>query len=311
MVVMAEKRKQVLVPTQPKKRGYISWNSQMDALLISVLYNQVSQGNKGDGDWKPQAYQAVVDEVRSKLNVSVTTENVRNRVRIWRRHYGTIMEIRTKTKFKWDEERKMVLVSRDDEDEWDTYIKCEQFKETMLAYALFIFADKKSKLERKRLLTLEANSPASSYANKYIEHWDDISILLGPDRAVGDGGEHYEEGATMMDEEACDASTSSIDTTSTSSKKKRKSDSLADAVTQVANTLQSYVEARLKSTPTLGGKEVFDEVSKVVGILRPQILQAVNVFVEASVKFQVLKDLPSDQKLDWILLCLDERNRAF
>ncbi|XP_074320310.1 uncharacterized protein LOC141657085 isoform X2 [Silene latifolia] len=276
---MAEKRKQVLVPTQPKKRGYISWNSQMDALLISVLYNQVSQGNKGDGDWKPQAYQAVVDEVRSKLNVSVTTENVRNRVRIWRRHYGTIMEIRTKTKFKWDEERKMVLVSRDDQDEWDTYIK--------------------------------ANPPASSYANKYIEHWDDISILLGPDRAVGDGGEHYEEGATMMDEEACDGSTSSIDTTSTSSKKKRKSDSLADAVTQVANTLQSYVEARLKATPTLGGKEVFDEVSKVVGILRPQILQAVNMFVEAPVKFQVLKDLPSDQKLDWILLCLDERNRAF
>ncbi|XP_074302138.1 uncharacterized protein LOC141633594 isoform X1 [Silene latifolia] len=194
--VMAEKRKQVLVPTQPKKRGYISWNSQMDALLNSVLYNQVSQGNNGDGDWKPQAYQAVVDEVRSKLNVSVTTENVRNRVKIWRRHYGTIMEIRTKTKFKWDEERKMVLVPRDDQDEWDTYIK--------------------------------VNPAASSYANKYIEHWDDILILLGPDRAVGEGGEHYEEGTTMMDEEACDGSTSSIDTTSTSSKKKRKSDSLAD-----------------------------------------------------------------------------------
>ncbi|KAH9623885.1 hypothetical protein KSS87_018555 [Heliosperma pusillum] len=135
------------------------------------LYNQVSQGNKGDGEWKPQAYQAVVDEVRSKLNVS--------------------------------------------------------------------------------------------------------------------------------------------DTTSMSSKKKRKSDSLADAVTQVADTLKSYVEARLKATPTLGGKEVFDEVSKVVGILRPQVLRAVNMFVEMPVKFQVLKDLPSDQKLDWILLCLDERSRSF
>ncbi|KAH9607286.1 hypothetical protein KSS87_012820 [Heliosperma pusillum] len=157
----------------------------------------------------------------------------------------------------------------------------------------------------------QANPSVASYANKYIEHWDDISILLGPDRAVGDGGEHHEEGATMMDDEACDGSSSSIDTTSMSSKKKRKSDSLADAVTQVVDTLKSYVEARLKATPTLGGKEVFDEVSKVVGILRPQVLRAVNMFVEMPVKFQVLKDLPSDQKLDWILLCLDERSRSF
>ncbi|KAK9671835.1 hypothetical protein RND81_12G057700 [Saponaria officinalis] len=251
----------------------------MDALLISVLYNQVGQGNKGDGDWKPQAYQAVVDEVRNKLDVCVTTENVRNRVKIWRKHYGIIMEIRTQTKFKWVEERKMVVVPIEDMAEWMTYA--------------------------------QANPAAASYSNKYIEHWDDISILLGPDRAVGDGGEHHEEGATMMDDEACDGASSSVDTTSTSSKKKQKSDSLAEAVTRVAETLKSYVEARLKATPTLGGKEVYDEVSKVVGILRPQVLKAINMFVEAPLKFQVLKDLPDDEKLDWILLCLDERSRAF
>ncbi|XP_074289892.1 uncharacterized protein LOC141615427 [Silene latifolia] len=202
--------------------------------------------------------------------MSLTTENVRNRVKIWKKHYGVIMEIRMQTKFKWDEERKMVVIAIEDMPEWMKYT--------------------------------QANPSAAVYSNKSIEHWDDICALVGPDRAVGDGVEHHEEGATMMDEEACDGASSSMDTTSTSSNKKRKRDNLAEAMTSVAHTLKSYVEARLKATPlTLGGKEVYDEVSNVIGILRPEVLKAVSMFIESPVKFQVLKDLPGDQKLDWII----------
>lgn len=119
---MSDKGKQVS-NNQPKKRGYVTWNSQMDAILISVFYEQATQGNKGDGDWKPQAYQAVVDELRNKLNLSLTADHVRNRVKIWKKHYGVIMEIRTKTKFNWDDEKKMVIVSIEDMAEWMKYTK--------------------------------------------------------------------------------------------------------------------------------------------------------------------------------------------
>ncbi|KAL2930536.1 Cationic amino acid transporter 5 [Bienertia sinuspersici] len=40
----------------------------------------------------------------------VTIDHVRNRIKVWKKHYAVISEIRTYTKFKWDEERKMVEV---------------------------------------------------------------------------------------------------------------------------------------------------------------------------------------------------------
>ncbi|KAK9755999.1 hypothetical protein RND81_01G065800 [Saponaria officinalis] len=138
----------------------------MDSILVSVLYNQAAQGNKGEGDWKPQAYQAVVDEINNKLSMSLNTDHVRNRVKIWKKHYAIIMDIRTKTKFKWDEEKKMIIVTIEEISEWLKY--------------------------------LQVNPVATSYSNKFIEHWDDICVLVGPDRAVEDGVEHHEKGVDRM-----------------------------------------------------------------------------------------------------------------
>ncbi|KAK9733129.1 hypothetical protein RND81_04G045600 [Saponaria officinalis] len=246
----------------------------MDSILVSVLYNQAAQGNKGEGDWKPQAYQAVVDEINNKLSMSLNTDHVRNRVKIWKKHYAIIMDIRTKTKFKWDEEKKMIVVTIEEMSEWLKY--------------------------------LQVNPAATSYSNKFIEHWDDICVLVGPDRAVGDEVEHHEEGADRMDEETCDGGSSSVDTTSTSSRKKSKRDQLAEAVTSFADSFKDYVETKVKSTPTLSGKEVYEEVSKVYGILPHQVLRAVKILMGSPQNFQMLKDLPEDQKLDWILLCRDD-----
>ncbi|KAK9290738.1 hypothetical protein L1049_008914 [Liquidambar formosana] len=44
-----------------------------------VKSDKVNQGNKGDEDWKPQAYQAVVDELNVTLQLELTKDNVKNR----------------------------------------------------------------------------------------------------------------------------------------------------------------------------------------------------------------------------------------
>ncbi|KAL2923687.1 5-methyltetrahydropteroyltriglutamate--homocysteine methyltransferase [Bienertia sinuspersici] len=44
----------------PRKRGYVTWNSRMDAILTKTLYEQISEGNKADKDFKSQAYQAEI-----------------------------------------------------------------------------------------------------------------------------------------------------------------------------------------------------------------------------------------------------------
>lgn len=67
-----------MLPPQNRKRGYITWNSQMDVILTSVLISQISEGNKGDGDFKSQAYQAVANKLRVELGLFVTIEHVKN-----------------------------------------------------------------------------------------------------------------------------------------------------------------------------------------------------------------------------------------
>lgn len=145
---------------------------------------------------------------------------------------------------------------------------------------------------------------AAAYANKFIDHWDDICVLVGPDRAIGDGGEHFAEGADMMDNEACEGGSSSVDTTSSNSRKKQKHDQLADAVSSFAHCFQTYVDSRINTT--VSGKEVRDVVSKVHGILPFQVLRAVKILMKCPEEFKMLKDFPEEEKLDWILLFLDE-----
>ncbi|RAL50130.1 hypothetical protein DM860_007804 [Cuscuta australis] len=256
--------------TQGKKRRYLTWNGQMDGILISVLYDQIKEGNKGDGDRKPQAYQAVADKQRSQLGVSVTVEHVKNRIKCWKKHYSIITDIRTYTKFKWDEEKKMVTINIDDLKDWNEYCK--------------------------------SHPPASSYRNKTIDNWDDICILFGSDRAIGDGAEQYDEAAMAMDEEM---TSEGMSTSTGSVSKKVKKDRLEEAVTSFTNSFNEYVQSKINMTSKASGKEIHDVVSKVDGILRHQVLKAVKKFMNMPDEFQMLKDLPEDEKLDWILLCLE------
>ncbi|CAL1368573.1 unnamed protein product [Linum trigynum] len=70
-----------------KSRVYRQWDSHMDKILSRVLLDQIVQRNKGDGDWKTQAYQAVVDQLRTDLAINVTRDNVKNRLRAWKKRY--------------------------------------------------------------------------------------------------------------------------------------------------------------------------------------------------------------------------------
>ena len=93
-----------------QKMGYVTWTPQMDAILASTLMDQMNEGNKGDGDFKPQAYQAVVDKIRNGLDMHITTDHAKNRIKLWKKHHAIITDIRTYTKFNWNDEKKMVEI---------------------------------------------------------------------------------------------------------------------------------------------------------------------------------------------------------
>lgn len=84
---------------------------------------KLNEGNKGDGDWKPQAYQAVVDELNATLQLGLTKENVKNRLRAWKKHYAIVTDIKSQSGLTWDEEKKMVPISAENLSVWNDY--CE------------------------------------------------------------------------------------------------------------------------------------------------------------------------------------------
>ncbi|KAL1816919.1 uncharacterized protein LOC108208423 isoform X2 [Daucus carota subsp. sativus] len=267
---MAPPADQPTVPAQ--KRGYLAWTPEMDSILTSTLYDQINEGNKGDGNFKSQAYQAVVDKLRIEKSMLVTVEHVKHRIKIWKKHYGVISDIRNYTKFNWDEEKKMLVIPIEDLVEWKAY--CEGCPD------------------------------ASAYQNKCIQNWDDICTLFASDRATGDGAEQFEESATAMELEN-DISTA--ETGSGESNKRQKRDRLADAVTSFAESFKEYV-SKAKEPPRPTCKEIYEVVSEVIGITDDQAMRAVKRFVNGKVdEFEMLKNLPdNEKKRSWIMLLISD-----
>ncbi|KAL1808223.1 hypothetical protein ACET3Z_025213 [Daucus carota] len=85
--------KQNTLPLALARKGYRLWSTQMDAVLTSTLFQQINEGNKGDGDFKPQALQAVVYNLKAKFSISLTLTH-----ETWKRHYSMIIDIRNYTK---------------------------------------------------------------------------------------------------------------------------------------------------------------------------------------------------------------------
>ncbi|KAK4426481.1 hypothetical protein Salat_1416700 [Sesamum alatum] len=111
----------------------------MDNHLAKVLTDQMAQGNKCDGDtWKPQALQATVTYLNSKLHLNLTKDDIKNRLKIWKKYYSVVSDVQTKQScFTLDDEGKMIVVTSDEWSSWATYVEvvanysCEQIKATI------------------------------------------------------------------------------------------------------------------------------------------------------------------------------------
>ncbi|KAL2897684.1 Protein ALP1-like [Bienertia sinuspersici] len=104
--VMNNKRKESMASMQAIKRGYVSWNKQMDNILTRVLLEEINNKEKGDGDFKPQAYQTVVDELKKELGITINVDHVRNRTNIRRRTMVTSHTLGLAQCLSWMTKRK-------------------------------------------------------------------------------------------------------------------------------------------------------------------------------------------------------------
>ncbi|XP_040368176.1 uncharacterized protein LOC112179429 isoform X1 [Rosa chinensis] len=264
-------------------RAYLSWNKEMDDVLAKVLYDQMNAGHKTDGDWKPQAYQAVVDKLNATWQLGLTKLNVKNRLKAWKRHYAIITDIRSQSGLVWDEEKKMVPITAENLEIWNAYV--------------------------------ESHPNAKGYQNKSIKNWDDIAILCGRDRATGEGAEDVGDAEETMEFEAEEneshvtpnsyASTHAATSTCDSHppNKKKKKDPLAQAIGDVANTLKEFMAAQVSTQ--LKGEDVHEVVSKVANLSKLQVFKAVRILMSGNPEeFSLLKSLNDAEKSEWIKMLI-------
>ncbi|CAN1754612.1 Putative disease resistance RPP13-like protein 1 [Linum perenne] len=283
------KNKEQVIPSQ--SRSYIQWNDAMDDVLTQVLLDQANQGNKADGDWKVQAYQAVVDQVRITLGNILNKDNVKNRLRQWKKQYAVIIDIQNRSGVNlWDEEKKKVVVTTENASDWQNYLK--------------------------------VNPSARSYANKEVKNWDNIVLLCGKDRATGSHVENVQDVVGAMAREEDDTrSNSSFESvgvegtkgkrsgeSSSNSSKRSKKDQVGDSLMMVANTLQSYYESKKKKEESRHStKEIYEVLCNIPGLSRTEIAKAVIKYNNSDPgQFNLLLDIPCEERKLFVECFLSE-----
>lgn len=118
--VVAEETYYNEVDNAKDKGKYISWTDEMDRCLTQLLVQQVMLGNKLDKNFKPVAYMAALTVLNEKFGLDLTKENIRNRLKTWKKQYGLVKELLSHGGFEWDERYKMVVATDSD---WNEYIK--------------------------------------------------------------------------------------------------------------------------------------------------------------------------------------------
>ncbi|KAH1266157.1 hypothetical protein GmHk_01G001714 [Glycine max] len=256
---MMDKRK-VLGKNNEETRSYFTWNFEMERVLTDVLRDQRNLDNKGDEGWKSRS-------VVYKLHVNVTSNNVKNRIKLWTSWYGIVSDILGQSGFDWDGTKHMITV--ENENAWNEY--CTLHKS------------------------------AKPFRFKVLQNWDDIVDLCAKDRVTGHGAETVVDaekaksretnevelmglGATAIDLEEPSSNTKGKRQGSTSSgthphkRKMGEKEGIAASLDKMANSFNRMVEKR-------DGKVDDEDIQEQLAIV---------------------KALPIHQKTDYVLTHLGE-----
>ncbi|KAI4305890.1 hypothetical protein L6164_029222 [Bauhinia variegata] len=106
--------------TSKEKGKSLAWTDEMDRCLTDLLVEQVMLGNRLEKNFKSSAYIAAVTVLNEKFGLDLTKENIKNRLKTWKKQYNLVKEMISHGRFEWDERLKMVVGN---DSEWNEYIK--------------------------------------------------------------------------------------------------------------------------------------------------------------------------------------------
>ncbi|KAJ7947319.1 Myb/SANT-like DNA-binding domain protein [Quillaja saponaria] len=124
---------------------------------------------------------------------------------------------------------------------------------------------------------------------------DEETDTTGSDRSSG--SHDMEEALSTDAQKRKGQSTSSVELPHI--KKVESKNELAFVVKEMSDSLQEFLRSSVKR---LDVKEVIDELKGVPDLDRKQRLKAINWLIENETQFSVVKNLPIDEKKDYILM---------
>ncbi|CAL8162663.1 unnamed protein product [Prunus armeniaca] len=285
------------VEPEGEDKNYFQWNISMERELADILREERSLGHKGDGGWKAIAYNTNVNILAAQFNLQISADNIRNRVKSWKKFYGVVSDILSQSGFNWDSTKKMISV--DEDHVWEEYVK--------------------------------SHDDARGFRFKVIENWDDIVDLCGKDRATREGAETGADATEVVtatnevDHVDLDGDTQDLEDihvidyispTSTNVQKRRNrasnssdilptkkrgvvKDVIADSIARMALSFEEFIRA---DTKNLDPTEVYAEVQAVPGLSENEQLKACAWLIENDKQFQILKALPIEKKRSMLLM---------
>ncbi|XP_068666580.1 uncharacterized protein [Aristolochia californica] len=103
------------------KRSYDTWMSDEDCKMFDLLIEQVNLGNKlPNGVWKQEVFNDCVRMFNMDITNQKTVEQLKNRVRTWKRTYMVVSICLNTRGFGWDPTTQKVTTSKT---VWQNYIK--------------------------------------------------------------------------------------------------------------------------------------------------------------------------------------------
>ncbi|MBA0594441.1 hypothetical protein Gorai_011346 [Gossypium raimondii] len=98
----------------------LRWTDAMDYYLGKSLVEKVKEGHKMGNALPWEAYDTVLSTLNEKIGFVLTKDHIRNRLKTWKKQYGTLRDLLSHPGFKWDRTWKMIIA---DDSVWTNYVK--------------------------------------------------------------------------------------------------------------------------------------------------------------------------------------------
>ncbi|XP_030959168.1 uncharacterized protein LOC115981123 [Quercus lobata] len=270
--VVAEEKYYNEVDNAKDKVKYISWTDEMDRCLTQLLVQQVMLGNKLDKNFKPVAYMAALTVLNEKFGLDLTKENIRNRLKTWKKQYGLVKELLSHGGFEWDDRYKMVVATDSD---WNEYIKRYPDARQLRARSIENYDDLRIIVgneapdghwfEAGSTLRLEGNStfndeehvetPVQMFANEEMSHEDTSDGMQGSSQQTRARPSSSSHSKRLL-------------------KRRRSSDVMLKMMSAMAADIGRIADALTENNKTVCLDELFEMVQTIPGFDDDLIIEA-------------------------------------